>query len=723
MPTAEKETKKEKKHDDVLMKLYRWFDTDRRAKADIQAEFEECYKIYNGDHWSLKDPLGMPLRSHAQKQCRPNTVENIVFSMVEGLVAEFAEDIDIVDHPVEPGDDDIANIMTELKKYILYKNRMSHKRLDYGHNFFLYGTGIWHPIWDSRWKGGKGPNKWEGDIRVESLHPQVVFPDARCRKDIEDGQRIHKAYYKTPEYIKEKYGKDVPTDAIGTLDLLGDENVVYQDSEDNEVLLVETWYKGKPLIKDKDDEFGDEYGMHVIWWAGERNPIYLHHENHIFHDPEEDCKFPFIFRNRYPRENSVWGYGEAHFLKSPQIALNKTAELILEGHMHFSLGQTFYKPGAISPKQEKFLRQYGTLPNMYFAVANLDDIKRIHGRGVDPSLANETQRLQRSMEGIVGRHDISQGRTPGSVVAFRALDLLAARARIRLRSAETNILTAYEDLGNYMNHLISRFYSERRAYRILGENTERTEYVLISLETGEEHPFVGQIPAGYELETRKVSAIDYGVFTPDDVKKVYIYDEATGFEDVRPYNDETAQYIDMIDLMREQEGLEEEVTTDYEIYYPELDVTCKVSTSAPTDRAFYMEMAKELLMGQLIDEETFWYVMTNGKFPPYETIMNKRKKEMASMAQQEAEMARMEAEANAQPQGEMMPGPQEGMPQEGVPQEGGMPMEGGGDFQMTPMLEQIFAQRPDLWEKFNQLPPDAKQQVAAQLMGGSQEMV
>jgi len=717
------------KYPDQIKTLWEWFDRDRIAKQPIQKEFEEAYKIWKGDHWDLKDPLGHPLRTEKQKQSRPNTVENIIFSLIEGLVAEFSEEMDLIDQPVEAGDDDVATIMTDLKKYILYKNRIQKQKEHYTRNFFLYGAGVYHPIWDPSWKGGRGPNRWEGDIRVQSLHPQMVFPDARCRTSIEEGQRVHKAVYRTVEYIKNKFGKDVSADMpSGRMTIAEDEEYRSTTAPDEEVLLVETWYKGEPLIKsdtDKDKQTdGNKYGMHVVWWCGDTSPTYLHHENYIYFDAEEDAKFPFFISVRYPRENSIWGFGEAWFLKQPQIALNKTAELILEGHMHFALGQTFYKPGAISPVQEKFLRQFGTLPNMYFAVNNIDQIKRIHGRGVDPALSQETGRLQRVMEAIIGRHDISQGRTPGSVVAFRALDLLAARARIRLRSAETAIITTYEDVGNYMNHLINRFYTEKRAYRILGEGAEQTEYYLIDMETGEEHSFIGQIPPGFELETRKLSTIKYGTFAPAEIVKVYITDEKRGIEDVVPYTDEIAQEIDMVDMIKETEGIEGdeelELTTSYEIYYPELDVQCKVSTSAPTDRAFYMEMAKELLMAQLIDEEVFWYVLRNGKFPPYETILQKRKKEMASHAQIEHKMAMQQQEQQAmQQQAQAQQMPQE-MPMEQPAPEGGMPQQ---QFEMTPMLEQIFARRPDLWDKFNQLPPEAKQRVAAQLMSGSQEIV
>lgn len=684
-------------HEDAIGQLWDWFEADRQAKSDIMDYLEECNKMYNCDHWSLKDPTGRTMRTESQKINRPNTVENVIFSLVEGLVAEFSEEVDIIDYPVEEGDDDTATVMSELKKYIMYKNRLKVERERYVRHFFLYGTGIWHLFWDPNWKGGKGPNRWVGDIRWVHAHPQAIYPDLRCRLDIEEGVRVHKARYVTVEYIKEKFGVEVTGDvATDTYVISDDDRYIDHDSE--EVLLVETWYKGSPKILDKKEK-DEGHGMHVVWWCGETENTYLAHQNYIYYEPEEDPKFPFVFRNRYPREGSVWGYGEAYFLKSPQIVLNKTTELILEGNMHFALGQTFYKPGAITPKQEKFLKKFGTLPNMYFPVNNIDGINRIHGKGVDQSLMTEASRIQRSMESIVGRHDISQGRTPGSVVAFRALDLLAARARVRLRSAENAIISAYEDCGNYVNNLINQFYTEKRAYRILGDNAEKEDLITINMETGEERPFLGEVPPGWTVEIRKEPMVKYGTFQPDEHKKVHVYDNESGYSETLPYDEEMKEAVYQTEMLLES-GEEFDTTIDYEVYSPQMDVMCTVSTSAPTDRTFYMEMAKELLINQLISEETFWYVLQNGKFPPYQTIIGKKKKELMAMAQHQQELA--------------MQQPPEGMPQEGMPQEGAPQ----GEVSHDVMLQQIMADNPAMLDQFNQLSPEAQQQVLANVGEG-----
>jgi len=707
----------------ALQKCQDWFDVDRDAKSFITEEMEECYKLYANNHWDLLDPNGKPLRNNVQKKIRPNIVENVSFSLVEGIVAEFSEDIDIIDYPVEQGDDEAANIMTDIKEFIMYKNRVSQESEKFRRWYFLYGTGIWHVYWDPHWRGGKGPNRWVGDVRWKALHPSAVFPDARCRESIEEGRRIHKAFYVTQEYVKERWGKDVQADIIKDEMTIGDEITaqIPTDTGEEQVLLVETWYKGEPLITDGEEDGGESQGsgLHIVWWAGDDNPQYLDHANYVYYDPGENCSFPFIFRQRYPRENSVWGFGEMYYLKSPQIVMNKTAELVLEGHMHYSLGQTFYDPSGLTVAQLKRIEEYGTLANMWFPMKDTSKIKREHGKGVPESLLSEATRQQRVMEAIVGRFDISQGRTPSSVTAFRALDLLAERARVRLRSAEDGIKSAYEDCANYINNLVMRYYNERRAYRILGDDIGQLQQVLVNVVTGEEMPYqAGMMPPGQEwqIQNRRDKAPVYGIFEIDKLKKVYFRNTDTvmtleearlsgmipnyGMEEFCISGIGGAEDIEGMEGIRAEEGrpVGEEVSTsllaegeDYEIYCPQFDTVCKVSTTMPSDRMFYMEVAKELFSGQLIDAETFWYVLSHGKFPPFEELMDKEQEKALQVQQQ---MLMQQQQMAAMQQGQL----QEGQQQQG--QQG----------QIDP-LHAALESDPELTAQFNSLSPEEQQRA------------
>lgn len=606
----------------AVAKCSEWYDVDSAAKQAYMDEMKEMYKLYKGDHWDLVGPTGRVLRTKADQLKHANNVEPITFALIEGLVAEFSQDIKIVDFPVEREDEKTAKTFTDLKDFIAYKNRLQRERTRWCRWFFLYGTGIWQTYWDPDWSGGSGPNRWQGDIRWLAVHPEAFFPDARAVTNINDGRRCHKGVYLPIEDVEERY-----PDAKITPDSIMDDRLVATvddeystgiDIEQDQVYVVETWYRGKPLMTEDGDE-DQGYGLHVVWWAGEGNQVYLDHANYVYFEPEQDVEFPFHVAQCYPREGSVFGYGEAFFLKNPQIMLNKHAEMITEGHIHHSMGQTFYDASALTEPQKLEIKKNGTIPNMYFEVNDINKIKKEYGQGVPQSLVGETARIKTVMETIVGRFDISQGKTPSNITAFRALDLLASRAQVRLTTKEQSMHVSHEDCGNYINRLINQNYTERRKYRILGDDSKAS----------------------------------YSTFNAQDHQKAYIYEM-----------DKSVPLSYMQEVTQGQEALppEEQMLEgrDYEVYSPELDTRCKISTTLPTDRVFYMEMAKELYSNQMIELDVFFYVIENGKFPPWEDLEEDYKlKKQQQMEQEQMQQQMMMQQQQMQMQQEQGNNPQE----------------------------------------------------------------
>lgn len=564
----------------VLITVKRWFDQDREAKEFYVREMDENDKLYEGHHWDLNGPDGNPLRSKRQQAMRPNAVENVTFSLVAGAVSEFSDPVEIVDFPVEPGDDEVARLMTDLKQYILDKNDHDMQRMAWNWNFFWHGTGIWEVSWDPTWKGGRGPNRWVGEVRLINRHPRTVFPDARCGDNVQNGRRIHVVSYVPIEYVRENFPEWGYMVRESTVDEAIAGRVDSAAKQIGVVALVTTWYIGEPLLPTKEDaenKSREGIGLHKIFWADLDNPVFLDHENYLYFAESEMPRFPFVFRQRYPRKDpSVWGHGEPYFLKNPQIIHNKTVEILIEGHVHSALGQGFYEPQALDEKQMKALKTQGTLPGMWFAVNDINRVKRIYGQSMPSSLLQEAQRLPRMMEQIMGRFDISQGKTPGSVTAFRALDLIAQRAQVRLKAVDLAIRSAYKEIGEWMNRHIWNYYTGRRAYRIVGEN---------------EH--------GLYLKKQ-------GVFSIDDYRKVY--DFVTG--EVVPYT-----------AFQPLEGMVE--GTDYEVYNPELDVRVRTTQQMPSDRLFYMELAKEMYLMKLLDPQTMFEVMRDGRFPHWDRMKDR----------------------------------------------------------------------------------------------------
>lgn len=601
--------KNNKAQTEALDTCYDWFTDDRSARSVVEAEWDEDDKMYTGKHWNLLGPNGKPLRSVDRQAVSPNAVENIAFALVAGQVCEFSQNVDMVDFPVEGSDEQVAVVMTDLKQFIADKNHIAEERVKFLWNLFGHGTGIFEHVWDPTWKGGKGPNKWIGEVRWRSVHPRNIFPDARCGDDIHCGSRIHRAKYVTLEYIRDKYPKygKLASEDVTDARLVGADNNDTLASQKDRTLLVETWYIGEPLLTEGKEE-NQGKGLHVIWWCGDSQQTYLGHANYVYYAPGEDARFPFTFRQRSPRETpSVWGYSEYYFIKNIQIIHNKTIETMVEGHIHQSLGQGFFNPAALNEKQQKELREKGTLPGMWFAADDITQIKRVYGNGVPASLQGEAVRLPKAMEYVTGRFDISQGKAPGSITAFRALDLLAKQAKTRLITADVSMTTAYQEVGDYINRLIWENYTERRAYRVIGTDDQNKLY----------------------LRTRNV-------FSLDEAKRVY--------------NKETGEVKPLTEFApggQPPEGMVEGV--DYEVYTPDLDVRCRTSQQMPSDRMFFMEVAKELYAVKAIDIETFYYVIDHGRFQPWAEVANR------VIEQQRQMMAQQQPQAQApQPQAPQM---------------------------------------------------------------------
>jgi hypothetical protein len=693
-PIADSDTESEREdvtkntvsEDTALERVREWFELDYDAKQAVADEFEQIELLKNDRHWEMTDSLGNALRTDQEMAGHPNVVENVAFPLIEGNKAEFAQDIEFVDYPKERTDDQAAKTMTEVKKHILDKNAFPIEYAKFIDHFAWKGTGIYGMSWDPEWKGGRGPNQWIGEVRIESTDPELIYPDHRCGSDIQDGRRIHKAVWKPLEYIRQYYPErghlvldQDKADAQGEtstnweLDLAQDET----DQPGGMARLVETWYVGKPLFPSKDsqvdaateaqdvagdaapdvagdvapDDLGggivetageanaqtpsdDEVGLHAVWWIADQN-IYLAHRNFIYFDPEESPEFPFVFANCYPRKDSPWGYGEGHKLIPPQQALNKLSEIALEGAALQALGFTLATERAVSEEQRREIHLYGSIPGMWFFVDEPENVQHIRGQGVPASVLNDIVRRKQHMEAVIGRYDITQGKTPSGVTAFRALNLLAERGQVRLRPKESNIQSALIKVSQWIGRLVCLYWTEPRAYRVIGKDD---------------------------------GDIKYGKFSPAHIWKVW--DRRTG---------DTLEK-DRFELV---EGMVE--GKDYEFFWPDLDTRCTVTRAQSTDRYFYIELAQDMVGRKYFPPEVLFYAVEHGRLPPWDDI-----KEMVNQQFQQAQ-----------------PQPMQARPPEAVPQE------------MTP--EALIAMLPpEAQAQIAALPPAQQQQVLAEMMAQMQ---
>ncbi len=687
-----------------LERVREWWDYDVDGKQAVADEFEQIELLQNDRHWEMSDSLGKPLRTAEQMSAHPNVVENVAWPLIEGLVSEFSQDVELIDYPQESTDDQAAKTMTQVKKHILYKNAFPEEQAKWLHNFAWKGTGIYGVSWDAEWRGGRGPNQWIGEVRIESIDPELIYPDHRCGADIQDGYRIHKAVWRPLEYIRQHYperghlvldqAKADETSQTNT-NWERDLGLGEADSPEGMARLVETWYIGKPLFPSKDSQVDpatetqsvegdvapddtltagmvagdvesvgeadeetpsdDEVGLHVVWWIAEQN-IYLAHRNFIYFDPEETPEFPFVFAQCYPRRDSPWGFGEGHKLINPQQMLNKLSEVAMEGAALQALGVTLASEEAISEEQRRDVEMYGSIPGMWFFINDANQVQHVDGKGVPASVLNDINRRKQHMEAVIGRYDITQGKTPANVTAFRALNLLAERAQVRLRPKESSISSALVKVSKWISRMVCLYWTEPRAYRILGKDDD---------------------PA----------TATYSKFEPSRIWKVW--DRRTGNSFERG-------------VWRPAEDMVE--GEDYEYFWPELDTRCTVTRAQSTDRYFAMELAQDMVGRKYFPPEILFYAIEHGRLPPWDDIKDKVQPQFD----------------RAQP---MPGGASQGAPQ-GMPP--GMPQGMAGQPQppeLTP--EALIAMLPpEQQAQFQTMTPDQQQAVleemAAATQGGAQ---
>jgi hypothetical protein len=632
----------------ALQKVKAWLDDDKQSKQDFLDEMKEMHKAYMGDHWSLKGPTGVQIRSAETQANKPNSVDNIIFSQIEGFVAEFSIDPEIVCEPTERDDDDNSNALSELNQFLLNKNKFDDEQarlLRYG---FMYGPFVAQDFWDPSWQGGRGPNRWIGDVRIKALHPDVLYIDARCKQDIQTARRVHKVVRYPLEHFKEGYpekGQFVSEDTGNHFQTVGDDDEDTK-SRNRTAWQIETWYKGYPLLGENKG-----YGLHVMWWSGDGD-VMLKHQSYIYPEP----KYPFIFRNLYEREGSIWGFGEIKQILSPQIILNKEDEMILEGNMQQAFGQTFYNQnGTINDKQLNGLIAKGTLPGMWFPVQDVSGIKRMYGTGIPASVMKHRESKMQAVETITGRFDTTQGKTPVGVTAASAIIELNNRATNRLKAKEKVLRAVYKEIGEKNNEFISWYYAEKRGYRILGTDGK--------------------------YQHKEISN--------KQLKKVHIFEDSK----VLPLQD-----------FQPTDGMVE--NQHYEVYAPEYDVTCKIGNELPIGRAYYMELAKELFKGGIIDNRAVLYVLENGKLEPMDEILQRMEQQAQPVQPQGPQL----------PQGKLLPlGAKLSMSisDEAFIHDMLMNTQQAGQEQLQQLISGL---PPGLQQTVMQLPPDKQQIFLAQLL-------
>jgi len=550
-------------------------DYDSLESAGVETIWEDEYKMLIGDQWSTS----FAYRTRASRKTRPNSVDNFIFPAIMNAKDNICVSTpEVVIEPTEDGDEELAEKLTYLSQYNdgIHRNNFKSTWKKMVQQFIAYGPIIGAVLWDNDWMGGRGPNRWIGDVRILHIDRRDIFFDPAII-DLEDRMQecsfVNRRFRKKLSYIMDKWenGKYVSEE--------NNENDLQDEGGDpKQAYLIEGWHRGLPAFvppekKKKFLEKAQEYlppsanpdpykaqdykdmaegklkGIHCAYVA---NNVFLDYEPYVY----DDGLYPFVYKTCYYDENSPYGFGEIRNIKIPQVMHNKADEIEIEAMSRQGLGGQYYTKGSVTPKQKVEILKNNGKGGEWLEVDNIHGLKEREGVETPESLIIYKNKKQEIIETVSSNTPIQQGLSPGANVPYSTIQELGARTDVRTK-AKVEILEDFLiDINKLRINRFAQFYTEDRYYRLKGQDGNAISGTFSNSE----------------------------MFKPWDREKT-------------------------------------ETETKVENFVPEFDINVKIMDEKPTDRNYYVNTALTMFKGKGMTLADLWYTIEEGKFPNKDDIL------------------------------------------------------------------------------------------------------
>lgn len=582
LPAELEQTPEQKK---LLKKVKNLFDKAKKAREKNAEDWVDYYRMFRGKQWFNRRP-----------SYRHSEVLNRIFQVIQSLVpihTDARPKISFV--PTEPSDREFSEIMSDLIDSDWDKGNWSLTLLTAIYDSYWAGTAI-GDIYFNREK-----DLGLGRMDFCTTDPFAAYPDP----DAEDFDRscdyFIKAYPEKVERLKRqypKYAEYIRADIRDPLEGLKEqEHIEYISPTDtgyiskndhpgssnvDRVFYMEAYLRDDESYEEEEKVTGPEgventsYVTKLKYPNGRKvciaNGIILRDE--VMEG--DDGEFPFARLPNYIDPRKFWGISEIENLKSPQLILNKVWSFILDV-LTLMGNPVWLNPSTSNVDEEMIVNRPGL-------IITYDDTppQRVEGVQLQPYVMQIFEQVRSLMDELAGANDITRGIAPTGVTANAAIENLQNASQTRIRQ-KMRIMddTFLKRIGRLYANRVLNYYTAPRVFRVTNKDgTDR--YFKFHVEDGQDE-------YGKKAKVGKVRLIDQN--NPNS------YQEKTVF-------------------LRGQ-----------------LDVKVNTESSLPFARADKEQKLLNLYDRQLIDDEE---VLKNMDIPNWESILQRKRKREAEMAQMQA---------------------------------------------------------------------------------------
>lgn len=424
----------------------------RQGKQNLDSRMIENANWWKRRHWMyFKDKPKDPERIAHDLRPTSAWLFNSVINKHADMMDNFPE-ANIL--PREEDDEEVAKALTSIVPVILERNGFEQTYSECAWDKLKKGTGIYGVFWNNSLSNGLG------DIDVRKLDMLHVFWEPGIT-DIQDSRNL---------FILDYWDNDLLTQLYPALEgklggtVKDSKEYLTEDQVDrvNKSIVVDWYYKrsygGKTILHYV------KYCANTILYASENDQQYIRGGYY------EHGMYPVVFDTLFSDEETPGGFGYIDIMKSPQEYIDRMDAAFLKNTLWGSRPRYFFSDGANVNAEE-----FSDMDRDFVSVAgSIDDtkIRKIEAPSLPGAYLNVRQAKIDELKETSGNRDFSQGATVSGVTAASAIAALQEAGSKTSRDLNKGSYRAFTQVCTLVIECIRQFYTEQRAFRILGTDTQ-----------------------------------------------------------------------------------------------------------------------------------------------------------------------------------------------------------------------------------------------------------
>lgn len=427
----------------------------------------------------IKDDEGniIPLEDHLHKMKQSAWMFNSIMNKHADIMDNYPDPVIL---PREPGDEQAAQMLSDIVPVILDRCNFQQTYNDNSYDKLCFGSSVYAAVWNPDLLNGMG------DIEVRPIDVLSIYWEPGCT-EMKDSRNVFVLSLMDKDLLEQKYPQ-TRDKLTGTV--INKKEYHYDDTVDT---------SGKALVVDWYYRTQNENGRTILNYCKWVDDIVLYSSEDDDQHPEyreygfyNHGRYPFVIDSAFRVKGTMAGFGFIDVMRPTQEYIDEMAADILENAAWGTKPRFWARDeGAVNLDEFRMLDR-----EIVHVAGSIDEqhIRPIEHNSLDGNYINVYQMKIDELKETSGNRDFSQGQASSGVTSGSAIAALQEAGSKGSRDLIRGSYRAFTEICELIIELIRQFYDTPRAFRIIGQNgdPEFVEFDNSSLQ-GRDIEVMGQI--------------------------------------------------------------------------------------------------------------------------------------------------------------------------------------------------------------------------------------